>query len=69
MYSTVPFTENLHSDTFSLVNVLLNCNHSVIMEVPLSPISLLLTFNSLNVELPVMIIKDIKKHICIRTVQ
>ena len=57
--STVPFNENLHPDTSSFVNVLLHCSPSVITNIPLSPISLKLTSNSLNVVLPAMITVDI----------
>ena len=51
----VPFTDNLHLDIFSIFNVLLDFSHSVINDIPLSPISFQRTFNSLKVISPVMI--------------
>ena len=57
--STVPFTDNLHLDISRFVNVLLENSHSVIMDIPSSPMLFQLTFNSFNVVLPVMIMVDI----------
>ena len=54
-YSIVPFTDKLHLDTSSFVNDPLESSHSVIKDIPLSPISLKLTFNSLNVVLSVLL--------------
>ena len=57
--ATVPFTDNPHYHTHSLVSDLLCCSASDIIVIPSSPISLLLTSNTLNVTLPGM---DNSKH-------
>ena len=59
VYSTVPFTDKLHLDTFSFVNVLLDSRQLVIVDISLSPISFQQTLNPFNVVLPVMIMVNI----------
>ena len=53
--TTVPFTDNPHCPILSVVSDLLCCSASDITAIPSSPISLLVTSNTLNVALPVMI--------------
>ena len=54
-HTILPFTDNPHCATPSLVSDLLCRSASNIIAIPSSPISLSLTFNTLNVALPVMI--------------
>ena len=56
---TIPFTDNPHPPTPSLVSDLQCCSVSDITAIQSSPISLSLTSNTLNVALPVMITVDI----------